>query len=793
VARASAAHARKVRAASTASGERSTAVTSDGRGAPAPLQTQAIPSTGISVTAYDNRDRGDWTMGRVAVSSTTILGGDETTLKWLPRDEVLATPSYAWVADFLGLPATQAAAGATPAWDERHGRWVLAATAWEYDESSCDEGWLLLAVSAGSDPEGGWTRWRIPIGAQSASDLSLGLSADLIAIGANEYALDGRWAACLSLPFTGARLRVVDWADIVDGGTLTVADLTPPQPRRSWSYHVARTVPETEGAGAGGDLRLIVDRYDATEMRWGNVGFGRVTGSVIAGSAALSVVDLTSEGIVPRLVGPPWLGASPGYLIQPRLGEHSGLDEAAQSVAARGDAVVFAAASSCIPPGGSEIRTCVRTVTLDVSDAPRLVDDSSVGHPGGDDIFGNVGYATDGTLFLLVSTVHGTVATWRDPGETVGGTGRAFVTLPMGEYYSGETWPARGAVDPDPVDPTLVWSVMPVSSGNQVLALRGGVDAPPSGVVGPVPAFSRDSLLLDLRPATDSPIVGVRTEATSPTSANVHEVREGPSARAFRAWLGQSFGDGPRTVTVRWKTADGVLSDPVTIQTTLDESGPTLRASASFLVPQTLGSRVRTRWTLAGDDRAGVGVGRYTVWDFLPGENSTARPLTPEAPFVTFTDTVGVQRRMSATVWDALGNQGEEDAWAYLRSRLVQSTSSSVRAAGSWSRASASKASGDSVRTTRSKGATLTIRTTGSAFALAVTKGPGRGKLAVSIDGGTETIVDTRRSSLAYRQVVWQASTWQATHTVKVRVLGTSGRPRIDVDAFLVLEDDHAG
>jgi hypothetical protein len=66
------------------------------------------------------------------------------------------------------------------------------------------------------------------------------------------------------------------------------------------------------------------------------------------------------------------------------------------------------------------------------------------------------------------------------------------------------------------------------------------------------------------------------------------------------------------------------------------------------------------------------------------------------------------------------------------------------------------------------------------------TKAPSRGIAVVRVDGVKVATIDLYRASLRTRVVVWTYS-WDstATHRVTVRVLGTSGRPRIDVDAFL--------
>ncbi len=57
------------------------------------------------------------------------------------------------------------------------------------------------------------------------------------------------------------------------------------------------------------------------------------------------------------------------------------------------------------------------------------------------------------------------------------------------------------------------------------------------------------------------------------------------------------------------------------------------------------------------------------------------------------------------------------------------------------------------------------------------------------VDGTYVQTVDLYSSSTLSRQVVFSKS-WatSGSHTLEVRVLGTSGRPRVDVDAFVVLQ-----
>ena len=77
---------------------------------------------------------------------------------------------------------------------------------------------------------------------------------------------------------------------------------------------------------------------------------------------------------------------------------------------------------------------------------------------------------------------------------------------------------------------------------------------------------------------------------------------------------------------------------------------------------------------------------------------------------------------------------------------------------------------------------------TGRGIALVTTKGPGRGKVKVYLDGVYVETVDLYRSSVSYRVLAFsQMFASYGTHTIKLVGMGTSGRPRVDLDAFAVI------
>ena len=119
---------------------------------------------------------------------------------------------------------------------------------------------------------------------------------------------------------------------------------------------------------------------------------------------------------------------------------------------------------------------------------------------------------------------------------------------------------------------------------------------------------------------------------------------------------------------------------------------------------------------------------------------------------------------------------------------LVQQTAATVVYKGTWANASATTYSGGSVKWSSGAGASATFTFTGRGVALVSALAPARGKARIYVDGALAATVDLKGTT-AGRKVVWSYG-WGASgrHTVKVVVLATAGRPRVDVDAFVVLK-----
>ena len=197
---------------------------------------------------------------------------------------------------------------------------------------------------------------------------------------------------------------------------------------------------------------------------------------------------------------------------------------------------------------------------------------------------------------------------------------------------------------------------------------------------------------------------------------------------------------------------------------------------------------VTVAWASA-DNAGGSGVARYelarstnggTTWTMV----SSSLAAASYASTVPSSGTV----RFRVRAVDKAGNVGAWMTGPTLTPRLIQQSSSSVRYRGTWTSTSSSHCSGGSERYARTPGASATYSFTGRSITFVTTTAPTRGKVKVYVNGTLVATVDLRSSSTRYRIVAWQ-KTWStsASRTVKLVVVGTSGRPRVDLDAFVTL------
>ena len=230
-----------------------------------------------------------------------------------------------------------------------------------------------------------------------------------------------------------------------------------------------------------------------------------------------------------------------------------------------------------------------------------------------------------------------------------------------------------------------------------------------------------------------------------------------------------------------------------TARVTIDRTAPTVTAPKGALrTGLALGGTstaqqllVQLTWT--GTD-SGAGIASYDVArSYDGGAYATIANGTPYTA-VNTTMTPGHTYRFRVRARDKAGNVG---SWVYAstwNSSLVQQTSAAVTYAGTWTSSSASSNSGGSVKSATVAGASASMTFSGRGIAWVTTLRPTDGVAQVYFDNTLQLTVDTAAASTTYRQIVYsRAWSTYGSHTIKVVVLGTDGRPRVDLDAFEVM------
>jgi hypothetical protein len=118
----------------------------------------------------------------------------------------------------------------------------------------------------------------------------------------------------------------------------------------------------------------------------------------------------------------------------------------------------------------------------------------------------------------------------------------------------------------------------------------------------------------------------------------------------------------------------------------------------------------------------------------------------------------------------------------------ISLSSSAVHYHGTWATSTSTTWWGGTARSSSTKGSTATFTFTGKSIAWVGLKAANRGNANVYVNGMLKATVDLYSATTLRQRIVWSANySTSATRTVTIKVLGTSGRPRMDIDGFIVI------
>jgi hypothetical protein len=193
-------------------------------------------------------------------------------------------------------------------------------------------------------------------------------------------------------------------------------------------------------------------------------------------------------------------------------------------------------------------------------------------------------------------------------------------------------------------------------------------------------------------------------------------------------------------------------------------------------------------WPAATD--RGTGVASYEVQRSTDGGASWSDVTldAPGKPKAIVYAVPGEVMRVRVRATDRAGNPGDWSQGLRFRVIAYQDASGKIAYKGTWKSTKSAPNFGGTVKYTLKKGGTATFAFTGSQVAWVTLKGPDRGQAQILLDGKAAATVDNRASRTVVRRVTYvKLFTGTGRHEITVKSLGTAGRPRVDMDALVVV------
>ena len=362
---------------------------------PAPANATTNGDPAIALTPFDGMSSATSadTSGEppdpwVAVGPDHIL--QAVNLQFRITDRQGGNASDVSMFDFFGLLPGMGDSDPHVIYDSLHGRWIATEVSWDCDTSdvSFGHGYIDLAFSETTDPNGFWDVGFITFPDALPDYPAPGTSSDKIGLASNVFAMTSNPGGdCLAgLSFAGGDVLYMDWADLLNGGVLSLSEFFDPG---TFTPRVAVQAPATSP---------VLQQIGGLALGGGNLGveYQTVIGSVAGHTAAFDADwDLTTAGVVTGFSDPP----------QPT---QPGPDTIANAIDLRptdavwqGNRFVFVSTYPC----GTGPRDCVRVSELNTaaatsSVAPTLKQDFLISASGKDYFMGGVGLSGDGTLHI---------------------------------------------------------------------------------------------------------------------------------------------------------------------------------------------------------------------------------------------------------------------------------------------------------------------------------------------------------------------------------------------------------
>ncbi|MFD8260649.1 N-acetylmuramoyl-L-alanine amidase [Streptomyces griseoluteus] len=322
--------------------------------------------------------------------------------------------------------------------------------------------------------------------------------------------------------------------------------------------------------------------------------------------------------------------------------------------------------------------------------------------------------------------------------------------------------------------------------GNQLYAKLGTVRSYAAGPPAGVGVTSVDSASGTVRSGTGyvtGTTATVRWSTSTPTSllSGAEVLVDGISVAKVAGTATSAsvtLTSGRHTVQVRAAHVSGKTATSAAVTVTADTTRPTYpTAPLAQLGKGTVNTAavpVTVTWKAADDN--GLRSQAAT--------SPTAKNLTATSTSWSTTAKSATATKFGLTATDLAGNTAT--ASVTRTATLIQE--SSAKATGTWTKRSSSSYLGGYSASSGTTNASLTWTFKGRSVAWIASRASTSGAVKIYVDGTYQATVDLKSATTAYRQAMW-TKTWSsaAQHTLKIVVVGTSGRPTVTTDGIAVL------
>jgi hypothetical protein len=199
----------------------------------------------------------------------------------------------------------------------------------------------------------------------------------------------------------------------------------------------------------------------------------------------------------------------------------------------------------------------------------------------------------------------------------------------------------------------------------------------------------------------------------------------------------------------------------------------------------TTGVPVVLGWSLGS---AGNGLARYQVQVQRDGTWRSVTLASSKATTHRITLATGSFYAVRVRAIDQAGKVGAWKTSSVAQVRRVDDASSVLRWSSGWTVRSATGFLGGKAHRGQTRDVAVSYTFRGSSIAWVSAKSTDMGQAFVEIDGKYVATVDLKASSSQTRRVVFAKQLSDGEHTIRIRVVGTSGRPFVYVDAFYAID-----